>query len=91
VDDDDVDGSDRRSTVSEKSKASSVTVESAATDDSQSLDPPDVKIKEHDCHTDSVYSVAWSPADAWVYCSLSLDGRVYLHHVPAAEKYKLLL
>ena len=91
VDDDDVDGSDRRSTVSEKSKASSMTVESAATDDSQSLDPPDVKIKEHDCHTDSVYSVAWSPADAWVYCSLSLDGRVYLNHVPAAEKYKLLL
>ena len=93
VDEDDVDSSDRRSTISDKSKASSSSSssESAATDDSQSLDPPDIKIKALDCHTESVYSVAWSPADAWVYCSLSLDGRVYLNHVPAAEKYKLLL
>ena len=28
-----------------------------------------------DQHEDSVYGVAWSPADAWIYCSLSYDGR----------------
>jgi hypothetical protein len=27
-----------------------------------------------DQHEDSIYSVAWSPADAWMYCSLSFDG-----------------
>jgi WD40 repeat protein len=27
-----------------------------------------------DQHEDSIYSVAWSPADAWMYCSLSYDG-----------------
>ena len=94
VDDDDVDGSERRSTLSERSGKESTAASSESntgTEDSLSLDPPDVKIKSLDCHTESVYSVAWSPADPWVYCSLSLDGRVYLNHVPAAEKYKLLL
>lgn len=28
-----------------------------------------------DQHEESVYKVAWSPADAWIYCSLSYDGR----------------
>jgi hypothetical protein len=28
-----------------------------------------------DQHEDSVYKVAWSAADAWIYCSLSFDGR----------------
>lgn len=34
-----------------------------------------------DQHEESVYKVAWSPADAWIYCSLSYDGR--LVHVDA--------
>ena len=34
-----------------------------------------VKVHAIDQHEDSVYSVAWSPADAWIYCSLSYDGR----------------
>jgi len=54
-------------------------------------DPPDVKIRALDGHEDSVHAVAWSAADAWVYCSLSYDGRVLLNHVPSTEKYKILL
>lgn len=44
-----------------------------ATDDS--VDPPDVKVRSMDQHEESVYGVCWSPADAWIYCSLSYDGR----------------
>eukprot|EP00596_Hydrurales_sp_CCMP1899_P008886 CAMPEP_0119034144 /NCGR_PEP_ID=MMETSP1177-20130426/1171_1 /TAXON_ID=2985 /ORGANISM="Ochromonas sp, Strain CCMP1899" /LENGTH=344 /DNA_ID=CAMNT_0006991389 /DNA_START=99 /DNA_END=1130 /DNA_ORIENTATION=+ len=28
-------------------------------------DPPDVKVRSIDQHEDSIYSIAWSPADAW--------------------------
>jgi WD40 repeat protein len=58
---------------------------------SSSSDPPDVKVRVIDQHEDSVYGVAWSPADAWMYCSLSYDGTVILNHVPSSEKYKILL
>lgn len=44
--------------------------------------------KEHD---DSVYSIAWSCYDAWIFASISNDGRVVVSHVPPAEKYKILL
>jgi len=40
-------------------------------------------------HEDSVYSVSWG--DAWVYASLSYDGRLVVHQVPSAEKYSILL
>ena len=67
-------------------------VESIAdSEDSMSLDPPDARIKLHDHHTESVYSVAWSPSDAWNYVSVSYDGRVFLNQVPSTEKYKILL
>lgn len=33
------------------------------------------QVRSMDQHEDSVYGVAWSPADAWIYCSLSYDGR----------------
>lgn len=54
-------------------------------------DPPDVRVKAIDQHEDSVYGLAWSSAVAWMYCSLSYDGRVILNHVPSTEKYKILL
>ena len=60
-------------------------------DKSSSYDLPDVKVRAIDQHEDSVYGVAWSPADAWIYCSLSFDERVILNHVPSTEKYKILL
>ena len=63
----------------------------AGDDADSSSDPPDVKVRVIDQHEDSVYGVAWSPADAWMYCSLSYDGTVILNHVPSSEKYKILL
>ncbi|KAJ1432272.1 hypothetical protein B484DRAFT_447906 [Ochromonadaceae sp. CCMP2298] len=56
-----------------------------------SSDPADAKVRASDQHEDSVYSVAWSAADAWIYCSLSFDGRAMISHVPSTEKYKILL
>lgn len=40
---------------------------------------------------DSVYDVAWSAADPWVFASLGYDGNVVVNHVPSKEKYKILL
>lgn len=40
---------------------------------------------------DSVYDVAWSAGDAWVFACLSYDGQVVVNHVPSKEKYKILL
>lgn len=51
----------------------------------------DKLIKTYDEHEDSVYSIAWSSSDAWIFASLSYDGRVVVNHVPPAEKYKILL
>eukprot|EP00743_Colponemidia_sp_Colp-15_P002149 GILK01002331.1.p1 GENE.GILK01002331.1~~GILK01002331.1.p1 ORF type:complete len:364 (+),score=57.69 GILK01002331.1:43-1092(+) len=51
----------------------------------------DILIKTFEEHEDSVYSVTWSCCDAWIFASLSYDGRVAINHVPPAEKYKILL
>jgi EARP and GARP complex-interacting protein 1 len=76
------------------------------TSQTDTSDPPDVKVSDRtlfspslshrqvkamDQHEECVYSVAWSPAEAWMYCSLSYEGRVILNHVPSTEKYKILL
>ena len=55
------------------------------------VDPPNIKVRSIDQHEESIYSIAWSPADPWMYCSLSYDGRIILNHVPSTEKYKILL
>ena len=44
-----------------------------------------------DDHEDSVYAVAWSAADPWLFASLSHDGRVACHRVNDDVKYKVLL
>ncbi|KAI9309174.1 WD40-repeat-containing domain protein [Cunninghamella echinulata] len=44
----------------------------------------------YDQHEDSVYSVAWSPADTWTFASLSYAGRVVISQVPTGEKFKIL-
>jgi EARP and GARP complex-interacting protein 1 len=36
---------------------------------------PRPQVKAMDQHEECVYSVAWSPAEAWMYCSLSYEGR----------------
>jgi len=51
----------------------------------------DKLVRSFEEHEDSVYAVAWSGADAWIFASLSYDGRLFINHVPAPEKYKILL
>ncbi|KAI7853632.1 WD40-repeat-containing domain protein [Circinella umbellata] len=52
--------------------------------------PTDGLICTYDQHEDSVYSVAWSPADTWTFASLSYAGRVVISQVPMTEKFKIL-
>ncbi|KAI9276890.1 WD40-repeat-containing domain protein [Phascolomyces articulosus] len=52
--------------------------------------PTDGLICTYDQHEDSVYSVAWSPADTWIFASLSYAGRVVISQVPMTEKFKIL-
>ena len=51
----------------------------------------DVCIRSHDDHDTSVAAVAWSTYSAWVYASLSYDGKFVIAQVPSTEKYKILL
>jgi len=51
----------------------------------------DALVKSFDDNLDSVYGIAWSAVNAWVYASLSYDGKAVIHTVPAGEKYKILL
>lgn len=53
----------------------------------------DVDGKAHtfDEHEDSVYGLAWSAVDPWLFASLSYDGRVVLNVVPKNIKYKVLI
>jgi WD40 repeat protein len=53
--------------------------------------PPDALLKSYSDHEDSVYGAVWSARDAWIFATLSYDGRVVVNHVPPAEKYKILL
>lgn len=56
-----------------------------------STDAKDANIRTYDDHEDSIYAVAWSACDAWVFASMSYDGRVVFNNVPSTEKYKILL
>eukprot|EP00884_Botryococcus_braunii_P002201 jgi/Botrbrau1/11982/Bobra.0115s0018.1 len=47
--------------------------------------------QSYDDHDDSVYGVAWSSSDPWVFASVSYDGRLAINHVPSQVKYKILL
>mmetsp|Transcript_19501 Transcript_19501/g.32077 ORF Transcript_19501/g.32077 Transcript_19501/m.32077 type:complete len:387 (+) Transcript_19501:58-1218(+) len=51
----------------------------------------DSLVKSYGEHADSVYGAAWSACDAWVFASLSYDGKIVVNHVASAEKYKILL
>lgn len=48
-------------------------------------------VKAFEDHDQSVFGAVWSAADAWIFASLALDGTAVVNHVPAAEKYKILL
>ncbi|GAX83993.1 hypothetical protein CEUSTIGMA_g11418.t1 [Chlamydomonas eustigma] len=51
----------------------------------------DGKVHTYDEHEDSVYGLAWSAADPWLFATLSYDGRVVINKVPKSVKYKVLL
>lgn len=53
--------------------------------------PDDGLVKTYEQHEDSVYSVAWSTGDPWIFASLSYDGRVVINSVPQEHKYKIIL
>ena len=52
--------------------------------------PKDEVISTYEEHEDSVYSAVWSVTDAWVFASLSYDGRMVINHVPSQEKFAIL-
>ena len=65
---------------------------SVEVDDAELTDAEaDGLVKAFEEHEQSVFAAAWSAADAWIFASLSLDGKVVINHVPPAEKYKILL
>jgi len=53
--------------------------------------PPDGLIKRYEEHEDSIYSCCWSAMDAWVFASVSYDGKLVVNRVPGEEKYRILL
>jgi len=48
-------------------------------------------IRRFEDHEDSVYGCCWSVADAWVFASVSYDGKFVVNRVPGDEKYRILL
>lgn len=53
--------------------------------------PPDGLIRRYEEHEDSCYSCCWSLSDAWVFASVSFDGKLVVNRVPGEEKYRILL
>ena len=51
----------------------------------------DQLVKTYSEHEQSIYSIAWSPHSAWLFASLSYEGKLVINHVPPNEKYKILL
>ncbi|KJP87246.1 hypothetical protein AK88_03163 [Plasmodium fragile] len=48
-------------------------------------------IRTYSDHEESVYQGMWSKTDAWVFASLSYDGKCVVNSVPMEQKYKILL
>lgn len=42
-------------------------------------------------HEDSVYCAEWSPAEPWIFASLSYDGRLLISRVKKNLKYQIML
>eukprot|EP00731_Ephydatia_muelleri_P009048 Em0004g1386a len=60
------------------------------TDATTSPPAKDEVVQVYQEHEDSVYSAKWSLSDAWVFASLSYDGRLVISHVPSSEKFRIL-
>merc|ERR1712118_576393 len=59
--------------------------------DGRSAKHPDGLIRRYEEHEDSCYSCCWSASDAWVFASVSFDGKLVVNRVPPEEKYRILL
>lgn len=59
--------------------------------DNTSLKNADKLIRTFKEHEESVYATTWSNCNAWVFASLSRDGRLSVCHVPSSTKYDILL
>ncbi|TPX37104.1 hypothetical protein SmJEL517_g00904 [Synchytrium microbalum] len=77
--------------VEESPRDGAETPPSDQDDDESQGKPTDGLVATYDQHEDSVYSVAWSSGDPWIFASLSYDGRVVVNMVPRAHKYKIIL
>ncbi|KAL3686907.1 hypothetical protein R1sor_013216 [Riccia sorocarpa] len=51
--------------------------------------PLDSLMRAYTEHEDSVYGIAWSARDPWVFASLSYDGRVMVDSVPQNVRQKI--
>jgi WD40 repeat protein len=47
-------------------------------------------VKTYGDHEESVYAIAWSCKDTWLFASLSFDGRIAVNIVPQDEVDKIL-
>ncbi|OLQ01527.1 Protein TSSC1 [Symbiodinium microadriaticum] len=45
-------------------------------------------VRKYEEHEDSCYSCCWSSSDAWVFASVSFDGKLVVNRVPDEEKYR---
>merc|ERR1711879_651207 len=62
------------------------------TDSEKEKGPPaDGLVRRFEEHDDSIYSCCWSSSDAWVFASVSYDGKLTVNRVPDDEKYRILL
>ncbi|XP_057660927.1 EARP-interacting protein homolog [Diorhabda carinulata] len=87
--------SDARVLLSSAASVSSENIsETLITDDKEGFDTKQ-KLKDGPLqwceHEDSVYCVEWSPAEPWVFASLSYDGRLLISHVKKSLKYQIML
>jgi len=48
-------------------------------------------VRKYEEHEDSCYSCCWSSSDAWVFASVSFDGKLVVNRVPDDEKYRILM
>ena len=56
----------------------------------QRASQPDKCVQRYELE-DSVTSLEWSGADAWVFAALSYNGTFSINTVPSKEKYRILL
>lgn len=85
-------GSDAKVNLWNVSSVSSALPSDMSVSSSSGNEPKEDKlVQRFGEHEESVYGLEWSYADAWVFASLSYNGRVAFSRVPRGEKYNVLL